>query len=126
MRFPTRIIRCVRFQSDESAPSAVTFNWVLLHDLGLLALGRLYWSGHRALALCLHPVPPSPCLRVAFGAMLPDPLQLVSKLYPREPLKSLRRFHAWIHTKRKLNWQLGVIAQLVVCSARCRVARDIG
>jgi hypothetical protein len=39
----------------------------------------------------------------AVAAMLPDPLQVVHALYPREPLKSLHPFHQCIHSKRKLS-----------------------
>jgi hypothetical protein len=46
------------------------------------------------------------------GAMLPDPLQLLQKLYPREPLRSLQQFHVWIHAKRRLSWPLGVSSQV--------------
>src|ERR1700730_12540816 len=49
----------------------------------------------------------------ALAAMLPDPLRFVHSLFPREPLKSLQRFHRWIHTKRRLEWTLGVSAQIV-------------
>jgi hypothetical protein len=48
----------------------------------------------------------------ALGAMLPDPLQIAHKLYPREPLRSLQRFHVWIHTKQQLSWPIGVSSQL--------------
>jgi hypothetical protein len=48
----------------------------------------------------------------ALGAMLPDPLQVVHELYPREPLRSLQRFHVWSHTKQRLNWLIGVSSQL--------------
>ena len=43
----------------------------------------------------------------AFAGMLPDALQMVHSLYPREPLGSLQQFHRWIHTKRHLAWKLG-------------------
>jgi len=52
---------------------------------------------------------------IALGAvagMLPDPLQFVHSLYPREPLKSLQRFHGWMHSKRKLAWRIGVASQV--------------
>lgn len=52
---------------------------------------------------------------VALGAiagMLPDPLQFMHSVYPREPLKSLQRFHSWIHSKRKLQWKVGISSQL--------------
>jgi hypothetical protein len=94
-----------------SAPSAFTLNWLLVQDFGLLALDAclgltivlwLYASTGATVAV----------LAGALGGMLPDPLQLLHKLYPREPLKSLQRFHVWSHTKRKLRWPLGVASQL--------------
>lgn len=48
----------------------------------------------------------------ALGAMLPDPMQLAHRLFPREPLRTLQRFHAWIHSKRKLRWPLGIASQV--------------
>jgi hypothetical protein len=51
---------------------------------------------------------------IALGAvagMVPDFLQFAHSLYPREPLKSLQRFHGWIHAKRKLGWRIGVASQ---------------
>jgi hypothetical protein len=44
--------------------------------------------------------------------MLPDPLQLAHKLYPRKPLLTRQRFHVWIHNTRKLEWPIGVTSQL--------------
>jgi hypothetical protein len=52
---------------------------------------------------------------IALGAvagMLPDLLQFAHSLHPREPLKSLQRFHGWIHSKRKLAWRIGVASQV--------------
>ena len=48
----------------------------------------------------------------AMGAILPDPLQFVYSVYPGEPLATLQRFHIWIHSKRKLDWPLGVSSQI--------------
>jgi hypothetical protein len=51
---------------------------------------------------------------IALGAvsgMVPDFLQFAHSFYPREPLRSLQRFHSWIHTKRKLGWRMGVASQ---------------
>lgn len=48
----------------------------------------------------------------ACAAMLPDPLQFVHSLAPHEPLKTLQRFHGWIHSKRKLAWKMGVSSQI--------------
>lgn len=56
----------------------------------------------------------APSWVIALGAvsgMLPDPLQFVHSLYKREPLATLQRFHIWIHTKRRLNWKIGIISQ---------------
>jgi hypothetical protein len=57
---------------------------------------------------------PSTAWVIALGAiagMLPDPLQFLHSVYRREPLKSLQRFHSWIHAKRKLGWRIGVTSQ---------------
>jgi hypothetical protein len=34
----------------------------------------------------------------AFGAMLPDAFQFLHARFPREPLRTLQRFHRWAHT----------------------------
>jgi len=57
---------------------------------------------------------------VALGAiagMLPDPLQFAYSIYPKEPLKSLQSFHAWIHSKRALAWRIGVSTQAALATA---------
>jgi hypothetical protein len=87
-----------------SAPSALRLNWWLVQNLGLVALAACVGL---AIVLWL-------CCAGALGAMLPDPLQLLLKLYPREALRSLQRFHVWIHTKRRLSWPLGVGSQLAL------------
>jgi hypothetical protein len=93
-----------------SSPRAMTLNWLLVQDLGLIALDACVGL---AIVLWLYASPGATTAVVAgaLGAMLPDPLQLLQKLYPREPLKSLQRFHVWIHTKRRLSWPLGVSSQ---------------
>jgi hypothetical protein len=94
-----------------SATSALTLNWLLVQDLGLIALDACVGL---AIVLWLYASPgaTTAVLAGALGAMLPDPLQLLHKLYPREPLRSLQRFHTWIHTRRRLSWPLGVSSQL--------------
>ena len=76
----------------QSAPSALTLNWLLVQDLGLIALDACLGL---AIVLWLYASPGviTAVLAGALGAMLPDPLQLLQKLYPREPLRSLQRFH---------------------------------
>jgi hypothetical protein len=63
---------------------------------------------------------PSTMAVTAIGAvagMLPDPLQFVQSLYPREPLNSLQRFHGWMHSKRRLAWRVGVSSQFAFVAA---------
>ena len=51
----------------------------------------------------------------ACGAMLPDALQFLHNRFPREPLRSLQRFHVWMHTNQRMEGRaiLGVASQLV-------------
>lgn len=63
---------------------------------------------------------PATIMTVILGvvaAMLPDPLQFIYSLYPREPLVSLQRFHRWVHTKHKLTWPLGITSQIIFAAA---------
>lgn len=53
----------------------------------------------------------------AFMAILPDGLQFACSLFPHEPLKSLQRFHQWIHSKRQLSWPLGASSQALLAAA---------
>lgn len=94
-----------------SAPSALTLDWLLVQDLGLITLDACVGL---AIVLWLYASPGATVavLAGALGGMVPDPLKLLQKLYPREPLRSLQRFHLWIHTKRRLSWPLGVASQL--------------
>jgi hypothetical protein len=62
----------------------------------------------------------------AVAAMVPDPRQVVHALYPREPLKSLQRFHQWIHAKRKLSWPLGASSQAIFAAAVSGIAIVLG
>jgi hypothetical protein len=54
--------------------------------------------------------------------MVPEPLQFVHSIHPREPLVSLQRFHEWMHSKRKLAWRLGVSSQIAFAVAVSAVA----
>jgi hypothetical protein len=49
----------------------------------------------------------------ACAAMLPDPLQFVQSHLPREPLRSLQRFHRWMHTNKQMSGQVvwGIVSQ---------------
>ncbi len=102
-------LRAISVKPDSRAAPAL--NWSLCRDLGLIALDACVGL---AIALWLYATPTAEfsVLLGALGAMLPDPLQFAHRLYPREPLRTLQRFHVWIHTKRKLTWPIGVTSQL--------------
>jgi len=85
-------------------------NGLFLRDLSFIGFDACVGL---ALAIWLFAVPGTAWV-VALGAlagMLPDPLQFVHSIWPREPLNSLQRFHGWIHSKRKLAWRLGICSQ---------------
>jgi hypothetical protein len=63
---------------------------------------------------------PATVLAIVLGsvaAMLPDPLQFAHTLYPREPLKSLQRFHGWMHTKHQIGASIGMSSQIAFVAA---------
>lgn len=84
----------------------------LLRDLGVISLDALVGL---VAAICLYATPAAALavMMGAIGAMLPDPLQLAHKLYPREPLRTLQLFHVWIHTRHRLKWPEGIRSQLL-------------
>ena len=96
--------------------------WV---DLSLIALDA---CAGLALAIWLFATPATmgAILLGAVAAMVPDPLQVVHASYPREPLKSLQRFHQWIHAKRKLSWPLGASSQAFFAAAVSGIAIVLG
>jgi hypothetical protein len=82
----------------------------LFIDFSLIALDACVGL---ALAMWLFATPATmtTIMLGALGGMVPDPLQFAHRLYPHEPLRSLQRFHAWVHSKTKLAWPLGVTTQ---------------
>lgn len=72
-----------------------------------LALFLLARPGNFVLVLC-----------GAGAAILPDALQFAYMRFPREPLVSLQRFHAWVHASRNLRGRpiLGLTAQICLVS----------
>jgi hypothetical protein len=102
-------LRAISIKPNTGA--ALKLNWFLFRDLGLIMLDACVGLG---VALWLYATPTAEVavLLGALGAMLPDPLQLAHRLWPREPLRTLQRFHVWMHTKRKLTWPVGVSSQL--------------
>jgi hypothetical protein len=101
----------LRSISTKRTAPALAVNWGLLQDFGMITLDA---GLGLAVALWLYASPAglAAVLLGALGAMLPDPLQLVHRLFPREPLRTLQRFHVWIHSKRKLRWPLGIASQV--------------
>jgi hypothetical protein len=79
-------------------------------DFGFIALDGI---AGLALAIWLFATPTTiaTIMPGALGGMAPDPLLFVHRLYPHGPLRTLQRFHLWIHTKTKLGWKLGVTTQ---------------
>jgi hypothetical protein len=97
------------------------FNVILVRDLSLIGADACFGL---AIALLLFATAGTVWV-IALGAvagMLPDPLQFVHSLYPREPLKSLQRFHGWMHSKRKLAWRIGVASQTAFAAVVSGVA----
>ena len=82
----------------------------LLTDFGFIALDGI---AGLALATWLFATPATiaTVMLGALGGMAPDPLQFVHRLYPHEPLRTLQKFHLWIHTKTRLGWKLCVTTQ---------------
>lgn len=102
-------LRSISFGS--SSGSAFTLSPWIFRDVGLIAFDACLGL---AVALWLYAEPASTdaVLLGALGGMLPDPLQLAHKLFPREPLRTLQRFHVLMHSKHKLDWPIGVASQL--------------
>ena len=87
-------------------------NVLLVRDLSLIGADACF-----GLAIALLFAMAGTVWVIALGAvagMLPDPMQFVHSLYPRGPLKSLQRFHGWMHSKRKLAWRIGVASQVAL------------
>jgi hypothetical protein len=105
--YPLRGISVGRSQTR-----AIRLNSALFRDVCLIGLDAV---AGLALAILLfgHSAPLWIIALGAIAAMLPDPLQLVHRLYPREPLRTLQRFHEWMHTDTRLGWRIGVGSQLV-------------
>ena len=93
----------------------VTFDRALLRDvvvigsdglLGFLSALLLFASSDGLWSILLG----------AFGAMLPDPLHTIHAHFPHEPLRSLQRFHRWVHTDKRIKNDiiLGVGSQIAL------------
>ena len=100
---------------DPKAGAPMTFDRALLRDavvigsdglLGILGALLLFASSDGLLSILLG----------AFGAMLPDPLHTIHAHFPHEPLRTLQRFHRWIHTEKRIKEDviLGVGSQIAL------------
>ncbi len=94
----------------------LTLDRNLIFDLMLIGFDA---CAGLAIAVWLFASPATRDLIVLGGlmAILPDGLQFACSLYPREPLKSLQRFHQWIHSKQQLSWPLGASSQVLFAAA---------
>ena len=104
--YPLRGIRVGRTQTG-----AIRLNGALFRDLSLIGLDAFVGLA-LAILLFAQVTPIWIIMIAAFGAMLPDPLQFLHRLYPHEPLRTLQRFHEWIHSDHRLGWRIGVGSQL--------------
>jgi hypothetical protein len=114
---------------DPKIGAPLRFDRALLQDavtigadgfLGLLIAFLLFASTGNQWAILLG----------AFGAMLPDAIQFLHARFPREPLRTLQRFHRWAHTSTDIKDQVGLaIASqvlLVVATSAVSVAANGG
>jgi hypothetical protein len=93
--------------------AAMRYDRALLRDILVIGLDALVGT---LIGVALF-ASPSTFWIVLLGAgmaILPDPLQFLYGRFPREPLRSLQRFHVWIHTERRLAGRpvFGLMTQL--------------
>src|SRR5262249_35737335 len=81
--------------------SPVIVNGAFLRDV--VPTGADALSGSVAAVFLFGPPASVWAIRLgAIGAMLPDPLRLVHRRLPHEPLRTLQRFHRWAHTDSQI------------------------
>jgi hypothetical protein len=98
-------------QPDKTAP--MRYDRALVRDVAVIGLDALLGT---AIGLALFAAPSDFWIVLLGAAMaiLPDPLQFLYGRFPREPLRTLQRFHGWIHTERRLEGRpvFGLVTQL--------------
>ena len=62
----------------------------------------------------------------AVAGMLPDPLRVAHRMFPKQPLTTLQRFHRWAHTKRTLSWPLGISSQALFAASVSWIVLTVG
>ena len=103
---------------DPTIAAPLRFDRALLRDA--IAIGSDGFGGLlAAFLLFATPTTQWAIMLGAFGALFPDALQFLYTRFPREPLRSVQRFHVWIHTERKINESLllGVGSQALFVAA---------
>jgi hypothetical protein len=94
-----------------SVPSALSLNWLLVRDLGLITLdaclGLLI-----VLWLYASPGATTAVLAGALGAMLPDPYNYSASYIRGNLFDRCSDFTFGFTTKRRLSWPIGVSSQL--------------
>jgi hypothetical protein len=102
-------LRGISIRKDPGTP--LKLNRAFFRDVALIALDACFGLA-TAIYLFSHSAPVWIVALGALAAMLPDPLQFAHRLFPHEPLRTLQRFHQWIHSDRKLRWPIGVSSQI--------------
>jgi hypothetical protein len=103
----------------------LTVNAALLGDLALIGFDACLGLA-LAMLLFANSTTASVVALGAIAGMLPDPLQFVQSVFPREPLNSLQQFHSWIHSNRKLRWPIGVSSQAAFAALVSVLALNYG
>ncbi|GLR85827.1 hypothetical protein [Bradyrhizobium iriomotense] len=62
----------------------------------------------------------------ALAGMMPDPLRVVHRVLPKQPLTTLQRLHRWTHTKRRLRWPLGISSQALFAASVSWIVLTVG
>ncbi|WP_027548454.1 hypothetical protein [Bradyrhizobium sp. WSM2254] len=107
------------------------------HNRGLLADPRFFFElaliGFDACAGLLMAIwlfaTPATIVVIVLGAlagMSPDPLRVVHRALPKQPLTTLQRFHRWAHTKRTLSWPLGISSQVLFAASVSWIVLTVG
>jgi hypothetical protein len=92
---------------------AIKYDRALARDVAVIGLDALIGTAI-GIALFASPANFWIVLLGAGMAILPDPLQFLYGRFPREPLRTLQRFHVWIHTEQRLKGRpvFGLTTQL--------------
>jgi len=102
-------------KNGDKMQSDMHFNRAFLFDLMHISFDALLGLLIAFIAFRGSPAFPYIILIGATGAMLPDALQFVYFKWKREPLRSLQRFHGWVHAKGRVHDPfLGIMFQIIV------------